>query len=537
MKRIARVKKVLSILLCMLMIVQSLSVFALATEDTPEYTAAETVTAHTAPDPDLPENGELFAAYVEQVLYGYDMVTFGTAARAGLTPIEQGIYDALKAQIEAVALSGGSTVFPVSDISGMQFTWTNTELGVDSIEDNTLVMNAFKAQFRMDAIIKALLADCPFDLYWYDKTNTGGTRMAYSMNLSGERRNGVVYWTSVTVVDLTFTFSVAQDYQGSSTAVTSAVTKVTAARDHAKAVVEANKSKAPYEKLVAYKEYICNATSYNTAAAENQNTPYGDPWQLIYVFDNDESTTVVCEGYSKAFQYLCDLSGLDCISASGTLVCGSDSGPHMWNVVTLNGRNYLVDVTNCDAGTVGAPDLLFLVGSTYDGSCYRFTCRNQIVYFACDDLNLADENYSPSANSDVEVVFSSSVSLPHTVSGQTVTVENDICCRAGYWDEGSQKYIAITPVSNANGSYCFTAPAGVTKVLLVIAGDVNTDGRITAPDIARLNAYLKGKTLLTAEVLLAADADCDGRLGTNDISMLSNAIVNKVPLQWNLSAA
>ena len=31
--------------------------------------------------------------------------------------------------------------------------------------------------------------------------------------------------------------------------------------------------------------------------------------ELIWVFDGDSSTNVVCEGYAKAFQYLCDLSG------------------------------------------------------------------------------------------------------------------------------------------------------------------------------------------------------------------------------------
>ena len=60
----------------------------------------------------------------------------------------------------------------------------------------------------------------------------------------------------------------------------------------------------------------------------------------------------VCEGYSKAFQYLCDLSSfkdkVECHSVSGVT-----SGPHMWNVVAMeDGYNYLVDVTNCDEGTV-----------------------------------------------------------------------------------------------------------------------------------------------------------------------------------------
>ena len=38
----------------------------------------------------------------------------------------------------------------------------------------------------------------------------------------------------------------------------------------------------------------------------NNGLPYGDPWQLIYVFDDDPDTNVVCEGYAKAFKYEAD---------------------------------------------------------------------------------------------------------------------------------------------------------------------------------------------------------------------------------------
>ena len=76
-------------------------------------------------------------------------------------------------------------------------------------------------------------------------------------------------------------------------------------------------------------------------------------------------TKVVCEGYSKAFQYLCDLSGFDgCYTVSGMMRGGTGAGPHMWNIVTLEGKNYLVDVTNCDGNSIGAPDKLFLAGAS-----------------------------------------------------------------------------------------------------------------------------------------------------------------------------
>ena len=105
-------------------------------------TTMEAESIHVAPEVELPENDELFAMYAEQKLYGYEMVTFGTRARASLNSIEQKIYDALKDKIETVATSGGSTSFVLdsvflSTITDLKTMWTNTELGVEYIENTT----------------------------------------------------------------------------------------------------------------------------------------------------------------------------------------------------------------------------------------------------------------------------------------------------------------------------------------------------------------------------------------------------------------
>lgn len=69
---------------------------------------------------------------------------------------------------------------------------------------------------------------------------------------------------------------------------------------------------------------------------------------------------MVCEGYSKAFQYLCDLSDITCYTVTGMMNGGTGEGPHMWNIVANNGKYYMADITNSDEGTVGEDGGLFL---------------------------------------------------------------------------------------------------------------------------------------------------------------------------------
>ena len=177
-------------------------------------------------------------------------------------------------------------------------------------------------------------------------------------------------------------------------------------------MVAKNQGKGTYSKLVAYADYIKSAVSYNYAAADkNNNYSYGDPWQLIYVFDENPDTNVVCEGYSKAFKYLCDLTwtGSDpevaCYLPTGTM----DGDAHMWNIVSIGGANYLTDITNCDSGTIGAPDQLFLCGvrgGVDSGYIADLTGNTTTVYFYDNEtLALYDEELVLSATKYSPLAF------------------------------------------------------------------------------------------------------------------------------------
>ena len=83
---------------------------------------------------------------------------------------------------------------------------------------------------------------------------------------------------------------------------------------------------------------------------------------------------MVCEGYSKAFQYLCDLSSFSSSKINAYCVSGDN---HMWNLVTMDdGRNYLVDVTWDDQEYIstGGTDWFLIPmssGSVQDGYVFN----------------------------------------------------------------------------------------------------------------------------------------------------------------------
>ena len=323
----------------------------------------------------------------------------------------QTIYDKLVPEIKAIA--NGERTSSIVKVEGLNITYYKSDLGLDKLvtgnsfsdEAQAKIKQMFTADVSADALLTSLIAHLPYELYWFDKTN--GIQMSYRMTGTDEY---------VTIISVEVTFHVSQDYaviEGDSYYPTMPDTTKTGAAKTAAAtaaqVVAENQGKGIYSKLVAYREYITKAVDYNFDAAKTANYPYGDPWQLIYVFDGDPKTNVVCEGYSKAFKYLCDLTWTDsdpevaCYLPTGTM----DGGDHMWNIVSIGGANYLTDITNCDSGTIGAPDQLFLCGAegSVDASYAAATTGGAVTYvydketlaLYDKELDLSATKYSPLA--------------------------------------------------------------------------------------------------------------------------------------------
>lgn len=418
-----RWKKGLSVFLTMAVICSGVNVPAIpafAEESVGKEQEEELAVTVPVAEDELPDSEELFAGYVEKVFYeglNDGISTYGNLGEQRLQgEYNKKIYATLKEKVKEVAAGKETnTIFKIS-LQG--------------------ITSAAGGKIDIPSIMQYLLMDCPYELYWFDKTKgVGATGSGLTVTIS---------------------FAVADEYKAGDYTVSSNLATVHTAAENARRIVEKYEGQSDYEKMVGYRKEICDLVSYNTDAAANPTTPYGNPWQLIWVFDKDATTNVVCEGYAKAFQYLCDMSDFanaTCYTVTGTMYGATGAGPHMWNIVTLGGKNYLVDVTNCDEGTVGADDKLFLAGA--DGSISSGYIVNgsvgytydyeQILLYDNTILTLSNSKYIPktsftvNASQNRTITYGDSVNAAH-IKGSAATKNGTVVPGSFSWASDVTSY-------------------------------------------------------------------------------------------------
>lgn len=302
---------------------------------------------HLSVTANLPDRAELEKLYIEKLFYGEGISLYKDYGETALTGATKELYSLLKTKVKAIA----------------DGTENNTSFQISMTQSFTDIASM---QNGLQTAVRALMADMPASFYWYDKTignsysysSSGGYKVvkiifevSEDYMLSGGKTETVNYSDGSSE-----TFHIQTD--------TSKIGAASVAVSKALEIVEKYDGLTDYEKVMGYREEICNLTDYNDDAAADENTPYGDPWQLVWVFDGDPDTKVVCEGYSKAFQYLCDLGGVECYTVGGWADVNDKNGSrHMWNIVVMNdGKSYLVDVTYSD-GEYSAGENVILKGA------------------------------------------------------------------------------------------------------------------------------------------------------------------------------
>lgn len=321
----------------------------------------------------LPESHDLAEGYIDSRFYDKSKISLlSSYAGDRLEGPDRNYYDLLSAKIKLVAeglLS--STIFelPVAEIMGKNQFYA-VDLGYDEINAENAKEAAAKAlTYDRSKILDALSNDHPYELFWFNKVN-GGMRSKYS----------ILYTSSyIKITNIVVSMSVCADYVGDEeySVDQKKLQSVQTAVQNAQNIIHNAEEMKDVDRLYYYRNCICELTSYNYEASQSGYTDaYGDPWQMVYVFDGNPDTNVVCEGYSKAFQYLMDESDFLSEQIYSFLVTGyMGNAPHMWNIIHMDdGYQYLVDLTNSDSLSTSSSITRFIQapvsGNVAEG--YRF---------------------------------------------------------------------------------------------------------------------------------------------------------------------
>ena len=151
------------------------------------------------------------------------------------------------------------------------------------------------------------------------------------------------------------------------------------------------KNGTQYEQILMIHDYLVNNVSFDETLQKN------NIYNLYGAIVNKEA---VCEGYAKAFKYLMDKIGVECVVVIGTATNSKgETENHAWNYVSINNKWYAIDVTWDDPIVIGngyvGNDIkyrYFLKGSnTMDKDHYKnaqFTENGQVYTYP--QLSLTD---------------------------------------------------------------------------------------------------------------------------------------------------
>ena len=155
-----------------------------------------------------------------------------------------------------------------------------------------------------------------------------------------------------------------------------------------------------FDKALYIHDYIVNNCSYGINEGESYDaTAYGC---LV-------EKSAHCEGYAKAFEYLAEKAGLECIVVTGTT---DDGENHAWNQVEIDGNWYNVDVTWDDTDIESDKRHMYFLVNDNDFLVTHFAASDIFAPFKCvstDESYFIKENLYISSVSDADDILNYAV--------------------------------------------------------------------------------------------------------------------------------
>lgn len=136
---------------------------------------------------------------------------------------------------------------------------------------------------------------------------------------------------------------------------------------------EASFGKNDYEREKIIHDYLAKQTTYQSG--KNAHNAYG---ALV-------EKKAVCDGYSRAFQWILYQAGIPALIAEGASINPASGGeqPHAWNVVKIGGEYYHVDLTWDDASSKEVMYAYFNMTTEQIGESHRISTQNAYALPHC----------------------------------------------------------------------------------------------------------------------------------------------------------
>ncbi len=444
-------------------------------------------------------------------------------------------------------LSDVDAPVPYADYGGELLTGTVKEIyehlksysreiacGERTVTDNLLIecSNAI-SEDDINTAKDTLWIDAPELLYWREPYGWNGSNSSTSS-----------YGKKVTLkINVNSDYSASKEF-GTFEVDPIMINSARKALENAKVIAAKYNNLSDYEKILAYANEMLWLTD------STDSTVYVCD-ELIDVFDDGIISAFNIRGYAKAFQYLCDIGGVECytVSTSNDYVLGN-----MWNIVILDGISYHIDVRAASSITSEhrSNHYFILKGATQcDGKSVRFDvdvpwCGTNLeaeYTYSEKTLSLYPQNILKVSTKDYELPKSGTikVNIKTLDSGAPDTSGLNVIVSGSGENKSVELANGLFDVSElADGAYTFTFSAkncvpgaydvriengkakGLSSVELNLLGDVDGSGSIKMQDVILAFRATRNSGELTLYQIAVADANKDGSAKMSDVRAIYN---------------
>lgn len=249
-----------------------------------------------------------------------------------------------------------------------------------------------------------------------------------------------------------------------------------------------------YDKVKQIHDGIVENCSYDTDALGKEKP---EAHSIYGIFVNG---TAVCEGYAKAFMYMCQKYGVDVIVSIGEGVNSSGSESHMWNYVKMeDGAWYCMDVTWDDPLVNGSDSgkvyyTYYLVGADTEENGRKFTeshrDENKTEHgLNIPELNSTDYRLRPGSEDKVQLILCDKDSAGVLSDHYTLQVA-DIDCENGIREQMGSAGTAVIRTSAFQFMFTCAEMKKISDTLTAASiTEVTFGGTVTKEDVKILAQY------------------------------------------------